>query len=173
LTEEDNIKIIAVVDFPDGLMKYEKKLSDVIDAISNGVEEIDLTINVEEIKEIYKNENDEEKEKEYNVIVEDLKTIADECHKNGVILKLIIETGILSLTELIDVCNIVYKAGIDFIQTSTGMKGNGAELSKLKELRRLLPEYVKIKASGGIRTIEDAKKMLPYVDRIGTSVILT
>lgn len=152
-------------------MRLDKKLTEAIDLISNGVDEIDMAINIKEFKEIHRKE-DEEKEMEYVKLIGDLKPIADECHKSGVVLKLIVETGMLSMEELIDMGNIIQKSGIDYVQTSTGMNGEGAEISKIKELRRLLPDYVKIKAAGGIRTIADANKLFPYVDRIGTSVAL-
>ena len=171
LSDEENIKVVSVLDFPDGEMRLDKKISEAIDLISNGAEEIDMAINIKEFKENHKKENDD-KEAEYVKLINELKPIADECHKNGVILKLIIETGMLSMEELIDMSNIIQKSGIDYIQTSTGMNGEGSELSKIKELRRLLPDYVKIKAAGGIRTISDANKLYPYVDRIGTSVAL-
>lgn len=171
ITEDEHIKVISVLDFPDGKMKMDKKLSETFDIISNGVDEIDMAIDVKEFKEIYKMEDDD-KEVEYTKLIDGLKPIADECHKNGVILKLIIETGILSMAELIDMAMIIQKSGIDFIQTSTGMNGLGAELSKIKELRRLLPDFVKIKAAGGIRTIKEATDLYPYVDRIGISIPL-
>ena len=101
-----------------------------------------------------------------------IQEIANECHKNGVLLKVVIESGMLSLEELKDMCGIVANGNVDFVQTSTGMKDVGAELSKIKELRRLLPDYIKIKAAGGIRSLEEANQFYPYVDRIGTSSLL-
>lgn len=169
--KDEDIKVITVLDFPKGDMRLDKKLTKTIDLISYGADEIDMVIDVNNFKDIL-NRSDEDKESRLLKFINDLKPIVNECHKNSVILKIIIEIGLLSLDEIIYIVDVIQKTGIDFIQTSTGMNGDGINISKIKELRRLLPDYVKIKAAGGIRTIDQANNLYPYVDRIGTSVIL-
>jgi len=170
--EDESLKIISTLDFPNGDMKNVEKLNETIKIISDGADEIDMVINIKDFKKSYSQEDEEIKKSAYISMENEIKEISNECHKNGVILKVIIETGILSLEELKDICGIVSNANVDFVQTSTGMKEVGAELSKVKELRRLLPDYIKIKAAGGIRSLEEANQFYPYVDRIGTSSIL-
>lgn len=170
--EDNDLKIISTLDFPDGKMKSSEKLNEAIKILSDGADEIDMVIDLDYFKKAYENDDEELKKSSYISLEEDIKEIANECHKNGAILKVIIESGELSLEELEDMCGIVANANADFVQTSTGLKEVGAELSKVKEMRRLLPDYIKIKAAGGIRSLEDANKFYPLVDRIGTSSIL-
>lgn len=170
--EDNDLKVISTLDFPGGDMKDTEKLNDAIKIISDGADEIDMVINIDNFKKAYEQEDEEIKNSSYISIENNIKEIANECHKNGVIIKAVVESGLLSLEELKDLCNIVVNGNVDFVQTSTGMKDVGAELSKVKEMRRLLPDYIKIKAAGGIRSIEDANSFYPFVDRIGTSTIL-
>ena len=170
--EDANLKTISTLDFPSGEMKTTEKLNETIKIISDDADEIDMAIDIKEFKKAYLNDDIETKNSSYLKIENEIKEISDECHKSGVLLKVVIESGLLSLEELKDICNIVANANVDFIQTSTGMKEIGAELSKVKEMRRLLPDYIKIKAAGGIRSIKDANAFYPFVDRIGTSVVL-
>ena len=170
--EDNELKVISTLDFPDGSMKSNEKLNETIKIISDGADEIDMVIDLDYFKKAYTQDDEELKASSYTSLEEEIKEVANECHKNGVILKVIIESGLLSLEELKDVCSIVTNANVDFVQTSTGMKDVGAELSKVKEIRRLLPDYIKIKAAGGIRSLEEANQFYPFVDRIGTSSIL-
>lgn len=170
--EDNDVKVISTLDFPEGKMNINEKMTELIKILSDGADEVDLSIDIDEFKEVYKKEDEEDKLTDYKTIENDIKKISDECHKNGVVLKVIIESGILSFEELKDICRILSDANVDFVQTSSGTKEIGAELDKIQEIRRLLPDYIKIKAAGGIRTLEQANKFYPYVDRIGTSVIL-
>lgn len=170
--EDNDIKVISTLDFPNGKMNSNERLNEVIKVISDGVDEIDLSIDIEDFKKGYSSENEDIKSSTYLSIEKEIKKVSDECHKNGVILKVIIESGILSFGELKDICQIVSKSNVDYVQTSSGTKDIGAELDKIKELKRILPEHIKICASGGIRNLDDANKFYPYVDRIATSTIL-
>jgi deoxyribose-phosphate aldolase len=170
--EDSGLKIVSTLDFPNGDMKSNEKLNESIKIISDGADEIDMVIDIDYFKKAYTQKDEELKNSSYISLENEIKDVANECHKNGVILKVVIESGELSLEELKDMCRIVENGNADFVQTSTGMKEVGAELSKVKEIRRLLPDYIKIKAAGGIRSIEDANKFYPFVDRIGTSSIL-
>jgi deoxyribose-phosphate aldolase len=170
--EDNDLKVISTLDFPDAEMRDSERLNEAIKIISDGADEIDMVINIDDFKKAYEQDDEELKKSAYLSIENNIQEIANECHKNGVLLKVIIESGLLSLEELKDMCEIVTNGNADFVQTSTGMKDVGAELSKVKEMRRLLPDYIKIKASGGIRSLEEANEFYPYVDRIGTSSIL-
>jgi deoxyribose-phosphate aldolase len=166
-----NIKVITTLDFPDGDSKDVDKVSMAIEAISDGTDEIDMVMWWQGIKDAYAEEDEENKKSLLDAVEKDIRGIANECHKNAIILKVIIESGMLTLEELVIACQIAAKAGADYVQTSTGTKGVGAEFQKIKEMRRILPDYVKIKVAGGIRTLEQCNMYYPYVDRIGTSVI--
>lgn len=169
--EDSEIKLVSVLDFPEGKSNITENLNDAIKLISNGVDEIDMVMDYESFKKAYKSTDEDSKVSTYNNIEKEIKVIADECHKNGTILKVIIESGLLTIEEITKVCEIISNSGADFIQTSTGTKGIGTELTKVKEIRRVINDYIKIKVAGGIRTIQDCEKFYPYVDRIGTSVI--
>lgn len=170
--KEHDIKVISTLDFPNGNMKRIEKLNECIKIISNGADEIDMCINIKEFQKAYNQDDEELKTSSYISIEKDIKEIANECHRNGVILKVIVESGSLTLEELKDICTIVVNGNVDFIQTSSGTGEIGAELSKIKEMRRLLPDSVKIKAAGGIRNLKDANEFYTFVDRIGTSITL-
>ncbi len=166
-----NIKCITTLDFPDGDSSDVDKLSMAIESISDGTDEIDMVMYYQGIKDAYVEEDEETKKSILDSVENGIRVIANECHKNAVVLKVIIESGLLNLEELVLACQIAANAGADYIQTSTGTKSVGAELIKIKEMRRVLPDYVKIKVAGGIRTLEQCNMYYPYVDRIGTSVI--
>ncbi len=166
-----DIKVITTLDFPDGDSADKDKLSMAIEAISDGTDEIDMVMWWQGIKKAYTQEDEEDKQSLLTAVEKDVRAIANECHKNGIILKVIIESGMLTLEELVIACQIAANAGADYVQTSTGTKAVGADLAKVKEMRRILPDWIKIKVAGGIRTLEQCNQYYPYVDRIGTSVI--
>lgn len=189
--EDENIKICTVINYPEGKNKTEQNIKDVSIAISDGVDEVDFVLNYKEIKEATvledilkskmsdkestKEEIQEEKDdldNKYEKIENSLIDIADVCHRNGIIFKVIIETGLLTMQEIKKACELCDRGGADFVMTSTGTKEIGAELDKVKYMRKVLPEYIKIKVSGGIRTISDVEKFYDYADRFGTSTIL-
>ena len=165
------IKVVTTLDFPDGDSKDREKLSMAIEAISDGTDEIDMVMWYQGIKDATLEEDEDTKQSLYDQVGNDIKAIATECHKNAIILKVIIETGVLTLEELVKACQIAANAGADYIQTSTGTKEIGAELSKVKEIRRVLPDYIKIKVAGGLRSLQQLDEYYPYVDRFGISVI--
>ena len=165
------IKTITTLDFPDGDSSDVDKLSMTIEAISDGTDEIDMVLWWQGIKDAYKEEDEDTKQSMFDAVESDVRSIANECHKNAIVLKVIIESGVLTLEELVIACRISANAGADYVQTSTGTKDMGAEMDKVKEMRRVLPDYVKIKVAGGIRTLDQMNQYYPYVDRFGTSVI--
>jgi deoxyribose-phosphate aldolase len=170
LLKDANIKLVTIIDFPDGDSKLIDKIKEVNDAVSDDVDEVDYVIDYKSVKNLTKDSTEEDIQQVYDDIEKEIKEASYECHKNGVILKAVIETGILTYDEIKQVVEACVSGGVDYIMTSTGMNGNGAELDKVKFLRTILPDYIKIKVSGGIRNLEDIKKFLKYIDRIGTSV---
>lgn len=172
ITDINKLKVISVVGFPDGDDTESDKLLQTTEIISNGVNEIDMVMDYKLLKKAYVEEDGELQKSTYDQIEQEIRTIANECHKNGVILKVIIESGELTIEQVTKSCELISNAGADYVATCTGTKTKGVEFEKVKEMRRVLPEYIKIKAMGGIRTIQDVEKLYPYIDRIGTSVIL-
>ncbi len=154
-----DITICTVIGFPNGNMTTETKCFETSDAVNNGADEIDMVINIGFLKD-----------KRYGDILEEINKIKSCC--NGRILKVIIETCLLTDEEKIKMCQIVEKSGADFIKTSTGFSVSGAT----KEDIKLFSENIKtkkIKAAGGIKTIEDAKEFISLgADRLGTSRII-
>lgn len=169
--EGTEIKTITTLDYPDGESNTSDKVQSAIENISDGTDEINMVMYYKGIKEAYTEDDPETKKSLLDSVENDIREVANECHKNGVVLKVIIETGELNLEETTIACQISANAGADYIQTSTGTKGIGAELKKVKEMRRILPDHIKICVAGGIRTLEQCNEYYPYVDRIATSVI--
>jgi deoxyribose-phosphate aldolase len=159
--EKSNVKVCTVISFPKGNNKTIDKVNETKRAIADGADEIDMVLNY---KLLMKGDDDS-----LEKCQKDVEEVARVCHKDGVILKVIIESGVLTYDQVKQACDICVEAGADFVKTSTGFAKVGAEIEKVKFMRKILPDYIKIKASGGIRTIDDFKLYFPYVDRIGTS----
>lgn len=173
--DNEDVKICALISFPNGDLSTGNKVKETIKAISDGADEIDMVFNYKKLKKL--NILTGEKYSElYNDLINDIRQVSLICHKNGVILKVIIEIEELNFHEIKLACDICIEAGADFIKTSTGYSKNintfEEKIEKLKYMRKILPDYMKIKFSGGIRNIEQIEVILPYVDRIGTSIIL-
>ena len=130
------------------------------DAIANGAAEIDMVINIGWLKD-----------KKYDLLEEEIRTLKAACGDK--ILKVIIETCLLTDEEKIKMCEIVTKAGADYIKTSTGFSTAGATFEDVKLFAEHVGPNVKIKAAGGISSLEDAEKFLALgADRLGTSRII-
>jgi len=130
-------------------------------AIELGADEIDVVMNYHQLKsgEIEKVKNE-------------IKLLSNFIHKNNSILKIIIESGLLTMDEVRRSCELCVEAQVDFVKTSTGMVQPAAEVGKSKIMRKILPKNIKIKASGGIKTFEQVKAFYEAgADRIGTSSI--
>lgn len=169
--EGTEIKTITTLDYPDGDSNTSDKLTTVIESISDGTDEVNMVMFYQGVKDAYVEEDEETKKSLLDSVENDIREIANECHKNGIVLKVIIESGLLNLEETVIACQIAANAGADYVQTSTGTKDVGAEFKKVKEMRRVLPDHVKICVAGGIRTLEQCNTYYPYVDRIATSVV--
>ena len=153
----DRIKICTVIGFPNGYSTTAVKVFETQDAIDNGADEIDMVINIGWLKD-----------KRYDDITNEIKAIKEACGKK--ILKVIIETCLLTDDEKIKMCEIVTAAGADYIKTSTGFSTAGATFDDIKLFKEHVGEQVKIKAAGGIKSIDDAIKFIELgADRLGTS----
>lgn len=156
-TYGDKINICTVIGFPLGYSVTSAKVTETIEAIKDGASEIDMVININDLKN-----------GDYDKILEEIKAIKAAC--NGKILKVIIETCYLTDEEKIKMCEIVTKAKADYIKTSTGFGTGGATFDDVKLFKDHVGADVKIKAAGGIRTREDMEMFLSLgADRLGTS----
>jgi len=156
----DRKKICSVVGFPNGYNTTYIKVQETIDAISNGADEIDMVINIGIVKN-----------KKYDALTREIMAIREVCKDK--ILKVIIETCLLTDEEKIKMCEIVTRIGADFIKTSTGFSHNGATEEDVILMKQYIGPNVKIKASGGIRTLQDAEKYIKLgAERIGASKII-
>lgn len=153
-------KVCTVVGFPMGYSTISVKASEATDAILNGAKEIDYVLCVNNIKD-----------NNWFYIEQEMKRMTEICHQNDVLCKVIMETCLLTDDEIRKVCSIAKKIGIDFVKTSTGFSKSGATVEAVKLMAETLKgSKVKVKASGGIRTKEDALKMIEVgASRIGTS----
>ncbi len=156
---DTTVQVATVVGFPLGYSPTSAKVEEVKNCIDKEVDEIDAVVNIAAIKN-----------KKWSFVTNDIQSITTAAHLQGKVVKIIIETGLLTKAEMERVCEICTKAEVDYVKTSTGFNGQGATLEVVKLLRDLLPESIKIKASGGIRSKETALQMLEAgADRIGTS----
>ena len=156
----NNLKICTVIGFPNGYNTTAVKAFETSDALDNGADEIDMVINIGWAKD-----------KRWDDIENEIRTLKDICGEH--ILKVIIETCMLTEEEKVKLCEIVTFAGADFIKTSTGFGGGGATFEDVKLMVKNVGEGVKVKASGGISGLEDAAKFLEIgAKRLGTSRVV-
>ncbi|WP_411169010.1 deoxyribose-phosphate aldolase [Clostridium sp. MB05] len=156
----DDLKICTVIGFPNGYNTTEVKVFETKDAIEKGADEIDMVINLGMVKD-----------KNYDFITDEIKKIKEACGDK--ILKVIIETCLLTEDEKIELCNCVTKAGADFIKTSTGFSTGGATIEDIELFRKNVGKDVKIKAAGGVKSIEKAEEFIDKgASRLGTSSII-
>ena len=154
------IPVCTVIGFPNGNMTTATKVFETEDALKNGAEEIDMVINIGMLKA-----GDDD------YVLNEIKEIKKACGDH--ILKVIIETCLLTDEEKIRMCEIVTKAGADYIKTSTGFSTSGATFDDVKLFKEHVGKNVKIKAAGGISSLEDAEKFMELgADRLGTSRIV-
>ncbi len=156
----ERLKICTVIGFPNGNMTTEAKVFETEDAIQKGADEIDMVINIGMLKA---------EEDEY--VLEEIKAVRAACE--GKILKVIIETCLLTEDEKIRMCRIVTDSGADYIKTSTGFSTAGATFADIELFAEHIGPGVKMKAAGGIASLEDAEKFLSLgASRLGTSRIV-
>lgn len=157
---EGRLPICTVIGFPNGYSTTAVKVFETKDAIANGAEEIDMVVNIGWVKD-----------GKYQEIEDEIRQIHEAC--GGKILKVIIETCLLTEEEKIRMCETVTSAGAEFIKTSTGFSTAGATFADVELMRKHVGKEVKVKAAGGIASLEDAEKFMALgVDRLGTSRII-
>jgi deoxyribose-phosphate aldolase len=149
--------ICTVIGFPNGNHTTATKVFETRDAVTNGADEIDMVINIGKLKA-----------KEYDYVLQEIREVQAACQ--GRILKVIIETCLLTDEEKIKMCEIVTESGADYIKTSTGFSTAGATFDDVALFAAHVGEGVKIKAAGGISSFADAEKFVSLgADRLGTS----
>ena len=154
------IAICTVIGFPNGYDTTAAKCFEASDAVKNGASEIDMVINVGWVKD-----------RLYDKVLEEIKAVKAAC--GGKLLKVIIETCLLTEEEKIELCRVVSQSGAEYIKTSTGFGGGGATREDVALFKKHVAPHVKIKAAGGIADLNDAKDFIALgADRLGTSRIV-
>ncbi|MEJ7737306.1 MAG: deoxyribose-phosphate aldolase [Chitinophagaceae bacterium] len=143
------VKTATVIGFPLGYSATEAKLAEAILAMIDGADELDMVINLIALRM-----ND------WDYLAKEVRLISDVIHNKGRMLKLIIESGVLTEDEIINCCAVFGELGIDFMKTSTGYADKGASIGAVRLMRKHLPAGIKIKASGGIKTYPFAKELI-------------
>lgn len=152
-----NTKVCSVIGFPLGANTTNIKVLEAKEAIENGASEIDMVINISKLKD-----------KDYEYVYNEIKQIKEAIGNN--VLKVIIEACLLTNDEKTIACQIIMKAGANFVKTSTGMSTGGATVEDVKLIKEVVGDTTLIKAAGGVRTYEDAISMIEAgANRIGTS----
>lgn len=159
ILNNSTVKVATVIGFPFGYSAIEAKVAEIVLAIIDGADELDMVINISAIKN-----------KDWNFIANEINTIIPIIKSKNKIIKVIIESGILTDDEIIKCCDIYGAAGVDFVKTSTGYAEKGATVHAVKLIRTHLADAIKIKASGGIKTYQFAKELIDAgAARIGCS----
>ena len=140
-----NIHTGAAIGFPLGQQSIETKVFETEDAIRNGANEIDYVINITELKE-----------KNYEYVEEEMRRIVETCHRCDITCKVIFENCYLTDEEKLKMCEIALKVRPDYIKTSTGFGTSGATLEDVRLMKKAVGDKIKVKAAGGIRTLDDA-----------------
>lgn len=158
---QEGLKICTVIGFPNGNMTTAAKVFETEDAVKNGADEIDMVINLGMVKD-----------RDYEGVLAEIQAVKKACH--GKPLKVIIETCLLTEEEKIELCKVVTMSGADYIKTSTGFSTGGATFADVELMRKHVGKEVKVKAAGGIASVEDAEKFISLgADRLGTSRLIS
>lgn len=157
---QEGVAICTVIGFPNGNMTTAAKVFETQDAVQNGADEIDMVINIGDVKA-----------GDYANVLGEIKAIKEAC--DGKLLKVIIETCLLTDEEKIKMCEIVTESGAEYIKTSTGFSTSGATFADVKLMREHVGGHVKVKAAGGISSVADAEEFIALgADRLGTSRLI-
>lgn len=158
-----DVKVAAVTGFPLGAMSTNAKAFETQLALEDGADEIDLVMNIGQAKT-----------GNWAYVEDEVYTIAEMCHESGAILKLIIETCLLTDEEIVRACESARTAGADFVKTSTGFSTGGATAEAVTLMKQTVGDELQVKASGGIRTLNDARAMIEAgADRLGCSATVS
>ena len=157
--KESNISVVTVVGFPLGYSSTPSKVEEVKRALDEGADEIDMVINIAALKE-----------QDFAYVSNDISSLTTLIHIKGKKIKVIIETALLTQEEKLKALEICIASNVDFVKTSTGFSHSGAQVDDIELMRKKLPAKIKIKASGGIKTKEQAIALINAgADRIGAS----
>ena len=160
--EDTKVKIATVIGFPLGYSSAYIKVEEAKRAMEDGAHELDVVMNLA----AFFSGNEKE-------VLKEIQSITQLAHLRGKLVKLIIETALLSEADLKRACSLAVKGEVDYVKTSTGFLGSGATASIIEQLRELLPKKIKVKASGGIKTRKQLMELVEAgADRIGTSSAL-
>lgn len=156
----EKVAVCTVIGFPNGNMTTTAKVFETKDAVENGADEIDMVINIGDVKA-----------GDYDKVLVEIKEIKEACC--GKILKVIIETCLLTEEEKIKMCEVVSQSGAEYIKTSTGFSTSGATFEDVKLMKTHVDSHVKVKAAGGINSVADAEQFIALgADRLGTSRLI-
>ncbi|MCT4542284.1 MAG: deoxyribose-phosphate aldolase [Vallitalea sp.] len=156
--EGSNVKVCTVVGFPLGAVPKEVKVFETKFAVKQGANEIDMVINIGALKD-----------KHYDYVYDDIKSIVEACDDKAIV-KVILETCLLTNEEKIKACELAVKAGAEFVKTSTGCSKSGATVEDIQLMKKTVNNNAKVKASGGIRNYNKAMEIIKAgADRIGAS----
>ena len=156
----DKLCVCTVIGFPNGYDTTAAKCFMAEDAVNNGADEIDMVINIGWVKDGL-----------YDLVLDEIKAIKEACH--GKLLKVIIETCLLNEEEKIKMCKVVSDSGAEYIKTSTGFSAGGATFDDVALMKKHCAPHLKIKAAGGIGSLEDAEKFIELgASRLGTSRVV-
>lgn len=159
LIKASNVKVCTVIGFPLGATTIQTKLLEAEEAIKNGAEELDMVVNIGKLKD-----------KDYQFVYDDLKSIADLSKKHLCVSKVILETCLLNDEEKVAACILAKEAGLNFVKTSTGFSKSGATVRDVALMKFVVGDKILVKASGGIRSYEDAIAMINAgATRLGAS----
>ena len=152
-------RIATVIGFPFGYSILKAKVTEVEQALLDGVDELDMVINLVALRA-----------GDWTYLEKEIQTLTTLVHDHDKVIKVIIESGILTDEEIIRCCDVTARVGVDFVKTSTGYAEKGASVDAVRLMRQHLPAGIKIKASGGIRTYEFARQLIEAgADRLGCS----
>lgn len=159
LLRGEKAAVCTVIGFPLGATTTQTKVFETIEAVGSGAREVDMVIAVGRLKA-----------GEHAAVAEDIRAVAEAAHAGGALLKVIIETALLSDEEKVAACLLAARAGADFVKTSTGFSGGGATVADIALMRRAVGPDLGVKASGGVRTLADARALIAAgATRIGAS----
>ncbi len=157
---QGQVAVCTVIGFPNGNMTTATKVFETEDAVRNGADEIDMVINIGDVKA-----------GEYDKVLKEICAVKQAC--GGKLLKVIIETCLLTDEEKVKMCEVVTASGAEYIKTSTGFSAGGATFADVELMRKFVGAEVKVKAAGGISSVEDAEKFIALgAERLGTSRLI-
>ena len=153
------VKVCTVVSFPFGASTTESKACETAIAIRMGAQEIDMVLNIGALRS-----------GQFDLVRRDIEAVVEECRRRDALLKVILETALLTEEQKVTACRLSQEAGADFVKTSTGFASAGAKAEDIALMRATVGPAMGVKASGGIRTLEDLRKMVAAgANRIGAS----